>query len=103
MDEGDFIREIGVAWSVLKERLNLGRFFISPVALRIDAVYQSVALSEESTYEQIFRAGLTRSYYNILLEDYAYFQFGWTAENMWRLGYFPNPWVSGAPEAQQML
>jgi hypothetical protein len=103
MDEREFISEIAAAWTFLKERLDLGRFLIAAEPLRIDDIFQRVALSEDSTYEEIFRAGLNRSAYNILLSDYAYFQFGWTADDAWRLGYFPNPWLSGAPAAEQTL
>lgn len=103
MDERDFTREIAAAWTLLKERLQIGRFFITPGSLPIDRFFQEAALNEDATYEEIFRIGLNRSNYNVLLSDYAYFQFGWTADDAWRLGYFPNPWLSGAPAAEQAL
>jgi hypothetical protein len=37
------------------------------------------------------------------LQDYAYFQFGRLDDASWRLGYFPNPWLSGVPAAQDLL
>ena len=103
MDEHDFIREIFASWALLKDRLELGRSFITPVQLPIDEIFQQIALNEDSTYDDIFLAGLQRSNYNIQLEDYAYFQFGWTNSTSWRLGYFPNSWLTGAPEARQKL
>lgn len=103
MDEREFCREISAAWTFLKEPLNIGRFFIAAESLRVDEVFQRVALDEESTYEEIFRTGLNRSNYNILLWDYSYLQFNWIAEDAWRLAYFPNPWLSGAPSAEQAL
>jgi hypothetical protein len=103
VDERDFSREITSAWTLLKERLEIGRFLIAAESLRIDETFQQAALDEDSTYEEIFRVGLSRSNYNIMLSDYAYFQFNWTADDAWRLGYFPNPWLSGAPAAEQTL
>jgi hypothetical protein len=103
MDEREFVHEISASWNFLKEHLRLGRFFIGPGPLQIDELFQQTALDEESTYQDIFLAGLHRSNYNILLEDYAYFQFGRTDANAWRLGYFPNPWLSGVPAAEEKL
>jgi hypothetical protein len=103
VDEREFSREIMAAWTFLKDRLEIGRFLIAAEPLRIDEVFQRTALDEDSTYEEIFRIGLNRSNYNILLSDYAYFQFGWSSNDAWRLGYFPNPWLSGAPAAERAL
>ena len=74
-----------------------------PRATESTQAWRLVALDNDTTYEQIFRAGLNRSNYNILLYDYAYFQFSWIRNNSWRLGYFPNPWVSGVPAAEERL
>src|SRR5437868_701791 len=100
MDERDFTREINGAWRLLKDVLGIGRFLIWGRSLPIDEVFREVALSEDSSYEQIFKTGLSRSTYNILLNDYAYFQFGRADDVSWRLGFFPNPWLTGVAAAE---
>jgi hypothetical protein len=103
MDESEFAREIGRAWTMLKDDLDLGRFYICRVSLPVDEEFRDVAFNEESTYSLIFRTGLSRSHYNILLQDYSYFQFSRASDSSWRLGYFPNPWVTGSRMAEQQL
>jgi hypothetical protein len=63
MDEREFTREISVAWTFLKERLEIGRSFIAAEPLDVDDIFQQVAFDENATYEQIFRTGLNRSNY----------------------------------------
>ena len=103
MDEREFARDISASWRVLYDNLGIGRFLISARSLEVDEIFREVSLSEESTYEQIFKMGLTRSNYNILLADYAYFQFGRLDNESWRLGYYPNPWLSGVPAAENLV
>jgi hypothetical protein len=103
MDEREFARQIGAAWTLLKDVLGIGRFLISKSSIQVDEVFRDVSLSPDSSYEEIFKTGLSRSNYNILSEDYAYFQFGRSGETSWRLGYFPNPWLSGVPSAGDQL
>ncbi|NYZ11803.1 DUF2290 domain-containing protein [Azospirillum sp. RWY-5-1] len=50
-------------------------------------------------YVEIYEAGLSLSHYNILLHDYAYFQFSHTSETEYALAYYPNPRLSGCTEA----
>lgn len=100
MDERDFAREINLSWLLLSDTLGIGRALIWERSLPIDEIFREVALSQESSYEEIFKAGLSRSSYNILLNDYAYFQFGWVDKESWRLGFFPNPWITGVAEAE---
>ena len=59
-----------------------------------------MALSQDFSYEQSFKSGLSSSSYNILLNDYAYFQFGRVDNTSWRLGFFPNPWLTGMVAAE---
>ena len=103
MDAREFSREISASWSLLNGTLNIGRLLVSQRSLEVDETFREVSLSEESTYEQIFKTGLTRSNYNILLDDYAYFQFGLFNDESWRLGYYPNPWLSGVPAAENLV
>jgi hypothetical protein len=99
MDERSFNHEIRHAWSTLDGKLGIGRALVWDRSLRVDDIFRAVALDEESSYENIFKAGLNRSSYNILLTDYAYFQFGWQNDTSWRLAYFPNPFVTGVSKA----
>ncbi len=103
MDERDFSRQIGLAWSSVKDALAIGKFLIAKRSLPVDDAFRAVALNEEATYEEIYKVGLSRSHYNILLSDYAYFQFTLQSPTSWRLGYFPNPWLTGAPAAEVEL
>jgi len=103
MDEGDFNREIKNAWQLLKETPKIGRTLIWERSLPIDEVFRDVALSSESSYDQIFKTGLNRSNYNILLKDYAFLQFNWFDDRSWRLGFFPNPYLTGVAAAEPQL
>ena len=103
MDDRDFVREIGGAWTLLKDTLEIGRAIISARSLEIDDQFRNVSLDAEATYEEIFKTGLHRSNYNILLSDYAYFQFWRESDQSWRLGYYPNPWLSGVSSAETLM
>jgi hypothetical protein len=103
MDERDFNHEIARAWQLLKETLHIGRTLIWGRSLPIDEVFRDVALSSDSSYDQIFKVGLSRSSYNVLLDDYAFFQFNWFDDTSWRLGFFPNPYLTGVAAAEPQL
>jgi hypothetical protein len=103
MDAPEFIGLIRHAWTLFNADLNLGRAMICPVSLLVDDEFRRVALRPESSYGEIYRSGLSRSAYNFILQDYAYFQFGWEGEHAWRMAYFPNPWITGVADAQQAL
>ena len=99
-DMREFSLQIQKAWHHLAGPIDLGRFITCYVSLPVDADFQRVALDPTSAYEEIYRTGLSRSNYNILLADYAYFQLSWRNETSWRLAYYPNPWLSGIPQAE---
>ncbi|MGL3211014.1 DUF2290 domain-containing protein [Bradyrhizobium sp. BR 1433] len=103
MDDRDFDREINGAWSLLRDTLKIGRTIISARSLEMDEQFRDVALDAELTYEEIFKTGLHRSNYNVLLSDYAYLQFRWENDHAWRLGYYPNPWLSGVASAKNLV
>lgn len=102
MDEREFIQQIGLAWSAIKDRLKIDRTLVRKASLRVDAEFNAVALNPNSSYDDIYRTGLSRSHYNILLKDYSYFQFSYESQQSWRLAYYPNPRITGVPEAQEM-
>ena len=103
MDERDFIREIRGSWKLLKERLGIGRFIISERSLDVDDIFRDTALNPRSAYVEIYKTGLSWSNYNILLDDYSYFQFSRYDDANWRLAYLPNPWISGASDAEELM
>jgi hypothetical protein len=102
MDDHEFASEIRAAWNIFKS-LGLDRLISSDWSLPIDGVFRDVALDSDATYESIYRTGLSRSHYNIMLYDYAYFQFSRDDDFSWRLAFFPNPWVSGSPNAVERV
>src|SRR4051812_4084998 len=102
MDENDFAREIRQAWALINGQLSLGKLLTSNRSLPVDDLFRDVAIDSTSSYEQIYKTGLSRAHYNFLLNDYSYFQFTWDNKSSWRLAYFPNPWISGAPEAADL-
>ena len=103
MDERSFSTEIRTSWELLKDVFEIGRSVASINSLPIDEVFRDIALSEEATYDTIFKTGISRSAYNILLKDYSFFQFTRQSSTSWRLGYFPNPWLAGAASAMEEL
>jgi hypothetical protein len=50
-------------------------------------------------YNSIFESGLSLSHFNFLFKDLAYFQFSHDSNQEWALAYYPNPRISGCPEA----
>lgn len=50
-------------------------------------------------YTDVYQVGLSLSHYNFILKDLAYFQFSHASESEWALAYYPNPRVSGCPDA----
>jgi hypothetical protein len=99
MDKTNFAHDIRGAWRLLSTKLGIGRQIISEMPLNVDHAFRDAALDSETSYADLYKIGLSRSHYNILLHDYAYFQFSLDGTNSWRLGYYPNPWISGAPSA----
>jgi hypothetical protein len=102
MDAGEFARQIRGAWSATN-KLGTGRALISPTSLPVDDEYRDVLLDPDATYEKIYRTGLSRSQYNILLLDYSYLQYTLFGADAWRLAYWPNPWITGVQSALEQL
>jgi hypothetical protein len=102
MTRDEFRSQIRATWSVA-QRLCLDRSLTSLEPLRVDEEHRNVLLDRNSTYADIYRSGLSRSHYNIILDDYAYFQFSFSSPTDWRLAYFPNPWISGVTDARAQM
>lgn len=103
MDAGEFRQQIGSAYRTLHERFGLVRTVSSLHSLKVDLAFNEVALLAESTFQQIYLQALSRSYYNLLLNDYSMLQFSWSGNDAWRLAYLPNPWLAGVPEAEEKV
>ncbi len=102
MNQADFARDIRASWEVV-QRLGLSRSVGRFSSLPVDDDHRRVALSADSTLEQIYRSGLSRANYNYLLWDFAYFQFSWSSETEWRLAFWPNPYISGVDRSHREL
>jgi hypothetical protein len=103
MDGREFASQIRLSWEFFHLNVELGRAFITPRSLPIDEEFTRIALAPESSYSEIYVRGLSRSAYNFILQDYSYFQFAWDDDDTWRLAYFPNPWITGVVDAQEIV
>jgi hypothetical protein len=103
MERGEFQRKIRASWQFLGEEMGIARTVISLVSLKIDAAYNEIALDAESSYRDIYLVAMSRSYYNIILNDYSIFQYSWRGDQSWRLAYLPNPWIAGVAGAESLI
>ncbi len=99
----DFRRRIVQAVDLVHLNLQIARTVSSLVSLSVSREFNDVALNVDATYSQIYRAAVSLSQYNVMLNDYAVFQFSFESENSWRLAYLPNPWLSGVDAAQKTV
>lgn len=52
-------------------------------------------------YVEIYDNGLSLSHYNMQLVDFSYFQFSYTGPAEYALAYYPNPRLTGSPDAME--
>ena len=92
MNTKDFRKNIDKCADLIEE-LGLLNSYIYPLSLGVNEDFNKVIFDNESLYENIYLAGLKYSHYNILLNDYSYFQFTIIEnENLsFRYSYYPNP------------
>jgi len=66
------------------------------VSLETNQKFKNIALNRASKYEDIYRKGLSLSYYNFMLDDYSYFQFYLDSNHgnihQIRYAFYPNPY-----------
>lgn len=98
MNEFEFNSSIRQALSFL-ERARLEELTVNLSRLRVNTSFNEVALNPQSTYEEMYRAALRLSHFNIQLSDFSFFQYSWSDPISWRLAYYPNPWLTGVPFA----
>ena len=85
--------------SDLLNSLGLLERYINNSFLKVNKEFNSVALKSDSTYADIFLAGLQEQYFNFILEDHSYFQFNYTPNDTEpfadkakaRYAFYPNP------------
>lgn len=103
MNADDFRRRIVQAIDFIYGDLKIVRTISSKLSLSVSKGFNAVALDLSSTYSNIYRSAISLSQYNVMLQDYAVFQYSWESEESWRLAYLPNPWLSGAQAAQRVV
>lgn len=55
--------------------------------------FKEKSVDPEISYKEIYQLALRNGDYNILLKDFAFFQFAFFKDEHYRLGYYPNPFV----------
>jgi hypothetical protein len=99
MRKSEIQNGIGRSWRLVLD-LDLGETISSPAPLGVNAEFRDIALSAESSYVQVYRAGLRLSHYNFLLSDLSFFQFSHAGDDELRFAYYPNPFISSANVAR---
>jgi hypothetical protein len=103
MQKNNFEQKIRAAVAFWREEMDLLQTTSSMQSLAVDPEFSRIALAPESTYQEIYLSALSRSAYNINLNDFSMFQFSWANKESWRLAYLPNPWISGVQGALQKV
>lgn len=98
MNAAEFARSIRRVWAYA-EHIGVGELFSGPTALSASINFKRISTDPQATYEQIYLCGLRNSDYNILLKDFAYFQFGAPSQTELRFAYYPNPFLGASSEA----
>jgi hypothetical protein len=102
MDRRDVHAGVTRSWNVV-ESLGIGETFASPRPLDVNERFRDLALSDETTYPELYLLGLSVSHFNFALADYSYFQFSWLGGERVRYAYYPNPFSGGGDKALQDL
>ena len=102
MNEADFKASIRQSL-VFFEEASLDELTNNLSSLKINADFNNVALKATAKYQDIYRAAMLLRHFNIQLTDFSLFQYSWTSESEWRLAYYPNPWITGVPNANDKL
>src|SRR6266478_1222110 len=103
MQKNNFEQKIRAAARFWGDDMDLLQTTSSLQSLKVDLEFSKVALAPESSYRDIDLTALSRSAYNIGLNDYSVLQFSWINKESWRLAYLPNPWISGVDGALKKI
>lgn len=93
MERRGVVDGINASWRFL-ESCGLAESFASSEPLEVDEGFKEEIMSSSSTHESLYSFCLQRSYFNILLFDHSFFQYGWMKADHVRFAYYPNPHVS---------
>lgn len=99
MELDDFNAGIRAAIKFFVEQ-SLWRSTVWEIALPRSVDFNKLNLTSKD-YTAIYDLGLSLSHYNVLLADFSYFQFSYTGPSEYALAYYPNPRLSGSPEAAE--
>jgi hypothetical protein len=98
MNKSDLAHHIRKCWTYAKA-LGVDELFSGPTALEASDSFKTLAVSPVASYEELYLTGLRDSQYNILLKDFAFFQFGAGNLDGVRFAYYPNPFLGASPDA----
>ena len=102
MDGDEFRQRLRAAVEFITD-LGLMRTVSALTSLNVDSGFNEVALDPTRSYGDIYLCAVSRSYYNVMLDDYSLYQFSWENAQSWRLAYLPNPWIAGIVEAAERV
>jgi len=102
LNEGDFNSSIRQCLSFFEEA-KLDELTYNLSSLKVCPEFNDIALRPSANYQEIYRTALALRHFNIQLTDFALFQYSWTSARSWRLAFFPNPWITGVPDAIDKL
>ena len=97
MNKADLEPHIRKSWLYAKA-MQVDKLFSGPTALEASETFKSLAISPDTSYEELYLAGLRDRQYNILLKD-LFFQFGIGKGEGVRFAYYPNPFLGAAIDA----
>jgi hypothetical protein len=101
MAVGEFNASIRAAINFFVER-DLWLSTVHETSLPRSIEFNKLSLTSKE-YTAIYDRGLSLSHYNFLLTDYSYFQFSYASDTEYALAYYPNPRLSGSPEAIELF
>lgn len=93
MDRPEFVTSIRRSWEFLA-KVTLEETFASSDPLPLSTEFRDMVLAGASSHLDLFSYCLSNSYYNFMLFDHSFFQFGWTTSGDLRYAFYPNPYVS---------
>jgi hypothetical protein len=53
MEARDFVRQISQVWDLFRSELQIGKLLVCPASLKVDEIFRDVALSDDSSYEEV--------------------------------------------------
>lgn len=102
MTEKELADDIRKAWTYAKA-VGVGELFSVPVAFQPRNEFKALAIDPDTSYEELYLTGMRYGQYNVLLTDFAFFQFGLGGADGVRFAYYPNPFLGAATDALEEL